>query len=80
VIVKCVEEGAVDEISRPDHGSWPYQEAAGETRETITRAKRGDAEQHLESPSKILAVEQALSQQNIGSVKRPTTVGCLFNR
>lgn len=62
VIVKCVEQGAVDEISGPNHGGRPDEETTCQTSETITGAESRDSEQELESPSKVLLVELLLSK------------------
>lgn len=74
VVVQAVEHGAVDEVGRPDHGSWPDQEATGETGKAISGAERSDAKEELESPAKGLVVEEALGQENISSIQRTTTI------
>lgn len=62
VIVQAVEESDVDQISRPDHGGRPNQEAASQASQPVSSTQRGDAEKKLESPAEVLLVPETLSQ------------------
>lgn len=72
--MKGVKEGAVDEISRPDHGCGPHKESPGKTSKTVAGAQCRDAKQDLESPPKMLPIKLFLCYYHIGSIKRTTTV------
>ncbi len=80
MVVKGVKEGAVHEISRPDHSGRPHQEAASQTSKTISNAKCGDAKEELESPAKVLLVKELLGQDHIGGIKRASTIGSLVGK
>jgi hypothetical protein len=62
MVVKRIEKRRVHQIRRPDHRSRPYQESSCQSGQAITRAERRDAEQKLESPSKVLTVVYSLGQ------------------
>lgn len=72
--MQAVEQSAVDKISRPDHGSGPDEETTSQASETVTSAKSRDTEEDLESPAKILLVEQTLSQESLRSVQGATSI------
>lgn len=75
--MQAVEEGDVDEIRGPDHGSGPDQETASQASQAISCTQRGDSEEKLESPAKVLLVKEALRQQNIGRIQHATAIGSL---
>ena len=66
VVMKRVEQGAIHEISGPDHGRRPDEETPGQTSQTVTGAESCDTEEQLESPAEVLAVKELLSDQNVG--------------
>jgi hypothetical protein len=60
MVMKRVEKSAVDKVSRPDHGGGPNEETSGQSSKSVSGAERGDAEEHLECPAEVLAVEEPL--------------------
>lgn len=78
--MKGVEERTVDQIGRPDHCGRPHQEATRKSSQSISSAESCDAEENLECPAELLAVENLLGQEDICRIKNTTAVSSLETR
>lgn len=77
MVVERVKQGAIDQVGGPDHGGWPDQEATGQTSQSVASAECSDAKQDLESPAKLLAVEDLLGKKHISCIKNAATIRSL---
>jgi hypothetical protein len=73
--MESVEHDRVDQVGWPDHRRGPHQEASDETSHTETNHLAGDDQEHLETPSEVLAIEDFLREQDIGRVRHATGKG-----